>query len=334
MREVGFYFDYVSPYAYLAWRMARDRGLPLRPMPVVFGALLDHAGTLGPAEIPSKRVFLIKDCIRRADELGIPFTFPPAHPFRSLDALRASIDRPADVVDRLFAACWEQGRDLSDLEVLREVLHPLPLPGAEVKERLKDATSAAIAKGVFGVPTFEIDGELIWGSDRLGDVIAVAEGRSHLDPARVEKMLGTPIGVVRGAQKQVDPAAADRVRALFSDASFMRWLGARVDSIAPGMVLTSLEVRPDHLQQDGFVHAGVLTTLADHTAGAAAGTTSNRPLTIELKINLLRPAKGPFLRCRATVLKPGKTITVAESEVHDGDKLVAKAMVTLSVAPP
>ena len=95
-----------------------------------------------------------------------------------------------------------------------------------------------------------------------------------------------------------------------------------------------------HLQQDGFVHAGAQATIADHTAGGAAGTLAGpgeRVLTVEFQINLLRPAVGERLRCRAKLLKPGKTILVAESEVfamRDGEeKMTAKATVTLALVP-
>src|SRR5688572_9820314 len=209
MSEILFYFDYISPYAYLAWRAIRMRRIEVRPMPVVFGALLEASGMLGPAEIPAKRKFLIRDCIRRADQLGVPFTFPPRHPFRTLDALRASIDRGPEVIDRLFAACWEHGRDISDPAVLRELIHPHPIPDdPAIKERLKKQTADAIARGVFGVPSYEVGGEIVWGSDRLEDAIAIAEERSRIDPARAEKLSAVPIGVVRGGPKPVDPEIA------------------------------------------------------------------------------------------------------------------------------
>jgi uncharacterized protein (TIGR00369 family) len=95
---------------------------------------------------------------------------------------------------------------------------------------------------------------------------------------------------------------------------------------------------PKHFQQDTFIHAGVQATMADHTAGAAAGSLvkeSEIVLTVEFKINLLRPAVGESLRCIAKVLRTGKTLIVAESEVYatkaGDEKLCAKAMVTLAV---
>lgn len=131
---------------------------------------------------------------------------------------------------------------------------------------------------------------------------------------------------------------SDEVRRIFDQAPFIADLGVVLERIAPGECETSLRLERRHLQQDGFAHAGVQATLADHTAGAAAATLvgpNEFVLTVEFKINLLRPAHGERLRCHATVLKPGSRIDVVESEVwteDDGDsKLVAKAMVTLAV---
>lgn len=116
--------------------------------------------------------------------------------------------------------------------------------------------------------------------------------------------------------------------------------GFRVDRVDDGLFHASVAVRPDHLQQDGFVHAGVLATLADHTAGYAAFTrvpADRRILSIEFKINFLKPAVGTEIRCRSRVLSGGRTVLVSESEVYavagGAEKLVAKATVTLMAVP-
>ena len=137
--------------------------------------------------------------------------------------------------------------------------------------------------------------------------------------------------------KTQNPHYRDQVRAIFDMAPFITDLGLVLSDLGPGWCESVLVVAPKHLQQDGYVHAGVQATVADHTAGGAAGTlvrSNERVLTAEFKINLLRPALGDRLRCRATVLKYGRTLIVAESEVYavrDGkEKLVAKATVTLA----
>lgn len=133
-----------------------------------------------------------------------------------------------------------------------------------------------------------------------------------------------------------------RVEEIFYKAAFVRDLGIRIHSIGEGVCETTLDVQPKHMQQDTFIHAGVQATMADHTAGGAAGSLAaegETVLTVEFKINFLRPAVGRTLRCKATVLKAGKTLSVAESEVfavsgtqdHPEEKLVAKATVTLAI---
>ncbi|WP_432473138.1 PaaI family thioesterase [Amphritea sp. HPY] len=135
-----------------------------------------------------------------------------------------------------------------------------------------------------------------------------------------------------------NPEYAAEVRRVFDKAPFVRELGIALLDFEPGHCNTQLPLEDRHLQQDGYVHAGVQATLADHTAGTAAATLLNAEqliLTAEFKINLLRAAKGDSLFCRAGVLKPGAQLIVAESEVFcvaDGQTdLVAKATVTLAV---
>lgn len=137
-----------------------------------------------------------------------------------------------------------------------------------------------------------------------------------------------------------NPEYAERVRAIVEDGNFTRALGLGLEAVRPGHCTTGLAVRPDHWQQDGYVHAGVQATLADHTGGSAAYSliaADELVLTVEFKINLLRPAIGERLRCRADVLRAGRTLIVAESGVYivDGadERMCAKATVTLAVAP-
>ncbi len=121
---------------------------------------------------------------------------------------------------------------------------------------------------------------------------------------------------------------------------FPAFCGFEVDTVEDGRFETRLTVQPEHLQQDGFVHAGVIATMADHTAGYAAYTTvseNHRILSIEFKINYFKPATGMTLVCKSRVINRGKTIIVSESEVFSrsdaGEKRVAKATVTLMAVP-
>jgi uncharacterized protein (TIGR00369 family) len=127
----------------------------------------------------------------------------------------------------------------------------------------------------------------------------------------------------------------------FRNAPFVAHLGIELEALGPGWCEARLDVQPWHLQQTGVVHAGVVSTLADHCAGAAATTQlglGELVLTAEYKINLLRGARGERLHCRAEVLKPGQTLAVVEAQVfaeRAGQReLVAKLNATMAVIRP
>ena len=180
-RTLRFYFDYLSPYSYLAWQeipaLARRHALRLEPTPVLLAALLDHHGHKGPGEIPPKRVYVFKDCVRRAATLGVPFEPPFSHPFNPLPALRVTMldmdeERRMELITRLFRATWAEARDVSSPEVVGAICSEAAVPDALecihdpiIKQRLKDVTTEAIELGVFGVPTMLIGDELFWGTD-------------------------------------------------------------------------------------------------------------------------------------------------------------------------
>ena len=134
----------------------------------------------------------------------------------------------------------------------------------------------------------------------------------------------------------------ERIAFLIEDyvQGFPAAIGLEVVRADYGQFDSRLRLRPDHSQQDGFVHAGVIATMADHTAGYAAYTTvseMHRILSIEFKINFFKPAIGESIVCRSKVVNNGNTIKVSESEIfsltQDQEKLVAKAMVTLIAVP-
>ncbi len=138
--------------------------------------------------------------------------------------------------------------------------------------------------------------------------------------------------------KKLHELPREELERIFNAAPFVADLGIRLVSFDSGTCETELDVEPRHLQQDGFVHAGVQATMADHTAGGAAATMiepDHIVLTVEFKINLLRAAKGERLTCQAKVLKAGSRLIVVESEVqciNDGAPiLVSKTTVSLAV---
>ena len=121
---------------------------------------------------------------------------------------------------------------------------------------------------------------------------------------------------------------------------FTKYLGLVPVSLEPGAFVTRLKLQKHHLQQDGFAHAGLIATMADHTAGYAGFSLvpeSRRILTIEYKINYFQPASGEYLECHGRVTKPGKNILFTEAEVYSvsGKKknLVARAMHTMASVP-
>jgi len=173
------YFDVISPFAYLQWvRLRRDYPqLRLRPRPLLFGALLQHYGQLGPAEIPCKRAFTYRFVSWEARRLGIALRFPPAHPFNPLAALRLILaaDDATAATDAVFAHVWRDGRAADSAAALKDVATTLGIADIdaaiareEVKAALRASTEEAIARGVFGVPTLCIGDALFWGNDATG----------------------------------------------------------------------------------------------------------------------------------------------------------------------
>jgi uncharacterized protein (TIGR00369 family) len=133
-------------------------------------------------------------------------------------------------------------------------------------------------------------------------------------------------------------APLEAVRSIFNKANFIAHLGIQLKDAGDGWCETSFTAHPEHLQQHGYVHAGAVTTLADHTAGGAAKTAvgaAQDVITIEFKMNFLRPAIGNELISRAEVLRAGKNIIVVEADVfcfrESTRVLVAKCISTLAV---
>ncbi len=186
------YFDFISPFAYLQWRrLRRDRpDLALAPKPLLFAGLLTHYGQLGPAEIAEKRRHTYRIALWQARELGIPMKAPPAHPFNPLPALRLAIaaGSSAAAVDAIFARVWERGEAIDGADALRDVARSLGIAdidaaiGADaVKRELAANGAEAIALGVFGVPTLVIGERKFWGNDATAMALAYLENPAVLD---------------------------------------------------------------------------------------------------------------------------------------------------------
>ena len=203
MPLIRFYFDYESPNAYIAWTqlpsLARRYGFDVEPVPILYAALLDANGQLGPGEQPTKGLWMAKNMWRKAALLGIPLNKPAFLPFNPLRALRVSI-LPLEeqvrtaLIGALFEAVWVRGLHVSEPGVVEGVLDELGLPGAElvaraqspeIKAQLRAQTDQAIAKGVFGVPSMLVGDELFWGYDDFPYLELVLAGKDPIDPALV-----------------------------------------------------------------------------------------------------------------------------------------------------
>jgi 2-hydroxychromene-2-carboxylate isomerase len=186
-KTVEFFFDLGSPAAYLAFKRlpaiceGADATLHWRPM--LLGGVFQATGNQSPVNIPAKGRYLFADLQRFARRHDIPFRQNPHFPINTLTLMRMATglqlrepQRFLPYVEAVYRAIWADGLDMNDPAVVAGVLRQagfdpdalVALAGdAQVKQRLKDDTQEAVARGVFGAPTFFVDGEMYWGQDRL-----------------------------------------------------------------------------------------------------------------------------------------------------------------------
>jgi 2-hydroxychromene-2-carboxylate isomerase len=195
MKHITFHFDFISPYAYLAFEKLPEalEGLSYRVdyRPLLFAGLLKHHGQRGPAEIAPKRDWTYRQVAWLAHANGVPLQLPAAHPFNPLGVLRLALACGSDglvnrlVAETVFRHVWRGGADAEDAQrllALEEVLQPArTADSAEVKAELRANTEAAVARGLFGVPTLEVDGRLFWGFDALPMLRAYLDGDPWFD---------------------------------------------------------------------------------------------------------------------------------------------------------
>lgn len=182
MRHLSFWFDPISPYAWLAFdrlpQALEGLSYSVEYRPVLFAGLLQRWGQKGPAEIEPKRVWTYRDVAWRAHEQGTVLDLPARHPFNPLPLLRLALAcAPAGgcpnrrVVEAVFRHVWQGGGDATDATRIAELsasLAPGRNPeGAEVKAELRENTETATRLGIFGVPTVVSDGVTFWGADVL-----------------------------------------------------------------------------------------------------------------------------------------------------------------------
>ncbi len=223
MKRITCYLDVISPYAYLAFehlpKALEGLSYEIDYVPVLFAGMLQHHGQLGPAEIAPKRDWTYRQVLWTARQHGIPMDLPSAHPFNPLGLLRLALACPRDEAqartragrinrhasENVFRHVWRGGADAADaarLQALADTLQPARDPAGEaVKSQLKANTAEAIARGVFGVPTFAVDERLFWGFDALPMLRAWLTGDPWFDGPDWEAPRHLPVGISRPGAK-------------------------------------------------------------------------------------------------------------------------------------
>ena len=207
MKAIVFWFDPISPFAYLAFeRMPQALegcSYSVEYRPLLFAGLLAHWGQKGPAEIEPKRAWTFRHLHWLAQQQGIAFETPAVHPFNPLPLLRLALACGSNrrVVETLMRFVWVGGGDAGDaarIAALTQTLAPARDPASPgVKAELRAATEEALSRGVFGVPTFELEGRPFWGLDALPMLRAALQGDAWFSgPAWQEAGAARP-GVVR-----------------------------------------------------------------------------------------------------------------------------------------
>ena len=208
MRKISWAFDFISPFSYFSLKQLP--GLPqdieIEFVPVLFAGLLNHYGQIGNAEIPSKRRFTYRFALWRARKMGIPVEMPPTHPFNPLSALRLAIAAGCtrQAVETIFDAVFKEGRDVADAQVIADLAQKLgiadvgqALADPAVKQKLHDNTAWAIARGIFGVPTFVIGEDIFWGHDAFDMVLDYLRDPALFDDAQMRQVDSLPVGITR-----------------------------------------------------------------------------------------------------------------------------------------
>ncbi len=181
MTKVDWYFDFISPYAYLASQhLDRIKGdVEIIPHPVLFAGILKQWDTRGPAEIDPMRKFTYRQIAWLAQQNNTPLKFPPVHPFNPLKLLRLYIGLGGGVAlaKQLFQFVWRDGGSVDEPVAWGRLLKALGITTEEadrlvaspdVKQGLIESTNSGLEIGLFGVPAFVVNGEIFWGFDSIG----------------------------------------------------------------------------------------------------------------------------------------------------------------------
>ena len=193
IKSFDFFFDFISPYSYLAHKQIRNiedqYKIEINYMPILLSGLLNLAEIKASAFIPAKAKFMIKDCKLFAEKLNIKFKFNSYFPIQSLNLMRGVLiarkeNKTSLYIDKFFDACWKDGLNLNDQKIVDMILEDLnfnletfklKISEQKIKDELKKRTKDAYLKGVFGAPSFIINNKMFWGQDRLEFVLKEAQ---------------------------------------------------------------------------------------------------------------------------------------------------------------
>ncbi len=185
IKPLEFYFDFISPYSFLAHKQIRKmenkEGIKVIYKPVLLGGLHNLHGIKAPAFIPAKAKHMVRDCKLIAEKNNIKFKFNSYFPIRSLNLMRGVLVAEEDnikkyYIDNIFNTIWQDGLNMNDTIVIQKILQNLNInpktfslrtTSSLIKDLLKKKTNDAYEKGVFGAPTFLVNNKIFWGQDRI-----------------------------------------------------------------------------------------------------------------------------------------------------------------------
>ena len=185
IKPFDFYFDFISPYSFLAHKEIRKienkTGIKIRYKPILLGGLHNLHGIKAPAFIPAKAKHMIRDCKLISERNNVKFKFNAYFPIKSLNLMRGVLVAEEDniknyYIDNIFNIVWQDGLNVNDETIIQKVLKNLNInpttfvirsTSSLIKESLRKRTSEAYEKGIFGAPTFVSNNKIFWGQDRI-----------------------------------------------------------------------------------------------------------------------------------------------------------------------
>ena len=192
-KSVEFYFDFVSPYSYIAHKqiqkVEKKNTFKIKYMPICLGGLHNSAGVTPAAFISVKAKYMIKDTKLVSEKKNIKFTFNYYFPIKTVNFMRGVIIAEEDnfeklYIEKIFNAIWKDGLNMNDQNIIEKVIKNMDInpktfllraTDIKIKDKLKKLTDDALGKGIFGAPTFLINKKIFWGQDRLSYAVNEAE---------------------------------------------------------------------------------------------------------------------------------------------------------------